>query len=149
MTTDDDRLTVLTPKLRQLFALWRAKSRGRAFPARGDFDPVELRFVLAHLFLVDHLPDGNEFRFRVYGTHLAEKERIDLTGKLVSDHPDGDHAIRVNRVLRWVQRRGRPWLAQEYFVVDQRPWRDAALCLPLGRDGGTVDMVLGGIEFIP
>lgn len=57
-------------RLRQLFAYWRSKRRGRAMPARADIDPTEIPWALAHIFLVDYAPaDG--FRYRLAGTDLS------------------------------------------------------------------------------
>jgi hypothetical protein len=45
--------TIINPRLQQLYASWLAKRGGRRFPARADFDPIELRFILGNLILVD------------------------------------------------------------------------------------------------
>jgi hypothetical protein len=104
-------------------------------------------WILGHLCLLEHLPDSDEFRFRVYGVQFVQKEGMDLTGKLMSDHPDRIHADRVNRALRHIRRTAEPWARHEDSTILGRPWSYTTLLLPLAADGATVDMVLAAAEF--
>lgn len=93
------------------------------------------------------MPDGDDFRFRIYGVQFVQKEGMDLTGRLMSAHPDGIHAARVIRLLRHVRRHARPWAGREETTIMGRPWSYATLLLPLAADGQAVDMILAGTEF--
>lgn len=137
----------VTPRLGQLYDYWLAKRGARSCPARRDIDPLELRWVLGHLCLLEHVPDGDDFRFRIYGVQFVQKEGMDLTGRLMSTHPDGIHAARVIRLMRHVRRNARPWASREQSTISGRPWSYASLLLPLATDGTDVDMILAGIEF--
>lgn len=138
---------VFTPRLARLYDYWLEKRGDRLCPGRCDIDPLDLRWILGHLCLLEHLPDGDEFRFRLYGVHFVQKEGMDLTGKLMSDHPDRVHAARVNRLLRHIRRNARPWAGHEQSTIAGRPWSYTSLMLPLAADGRTVDMILVATEF--
>lgn len=138
---------VVTPRLGRLYDYWQGKRGGRICPARRDIDPLEMRWAMGHLCLLDHVADTDDFRFRLYGVEFVRKEGMDLTGKLMSDHPDGIHAARVNRLLRHVRRSARPWAGHEESTILGRPWSYTSLILPLAADGETVDMILAGTDF--
>lgn len=141
-----DQLLGEHPKLAAMYAYWNRKRGQRRLPGRPDIDPIEMREFLSNLLLAENPPGSNDWRFRVYGTALAEKQGFDLTGKLMSQHPDPDHAARVNRVLCHIRREGKPWMTRDTRIVNNKPWRYAALFLPLSTDGTHVNMILGGVE---
>ncbi len=138
---------VVTPSLNRLYDYWRLKRGARACPGRRDVEPLELRWILGRLCLLEHVPRDDQFRFRVYGVEFVQKEGFDLTGRLMGDHPDRAHADRVTRVLRHVRRNARPWAGHEETTIMGRPWSHTTLLLPLAADGSTVDMILAGTEF--
>lgn len=138
---------VVTPPLARLYDYWLQKRGTRACPGRQDVDPLDLRWILGRLCLLEHVPAGDQFRFRVYGVEFVQKEGMDLTGRLMSDHPDQVHADRVVQVLRHVRRSARPWAGHEQTMILGRPWLHTTLLLPLAADGTAVDMILAGTEF--
>ena len=54
-------------------------------PPRQAIDPVALRRVLRHIFLVEHVPDRDDYRFRLAGTAVCSVMRMEVTGKLVTE----------------------------------------------------------------
>jgi hypothetical protein len=54
--------------LRRLLAYWQERRGARRFPARGDVDPVEFRYALGHVSMVDVVGDPPRFRFRLVST---------------------------------------------------------------------------------
>lgn len=62
---DESLLDVCSPLFTDLFKLWDGKRAGRVYPARGDFDPLELRPWLGRISLLDVLPGPPmDFRYR-------------------------------------------------------------------------------------
>ena len=49
--------------------------------------------------ILDYLPEQKDFRYRVYGTSIAQQSGFDMTGKLVSDfkRPVGDFFLDLYR----------------------------------------------------
>src|SRR5271154_6383357 len=79
---------IVHPSLRQLYDYWDEKRAGRAMPSRADLDPIEMRFAIGNVILVDVIegtPLG--FHIRLHGTNLSERVRYDLTGKMLDDLP--------------------------------------------------------------
>ena len=55
------------------------------FANRVHFDPFKLRRWLGYMMILDHLAAEDDFRYRMYGTRIAEFSGFDMTGRLVSD----------------------------------------------------------------
>src|SRR5579864_8138687 len=77
-----------TPNLRQLYAYWEGLRRSREFPARRDIDPLDFRYALGHVMLLDVFYQPLRFRFRLHGTALALRAGYDMTGKMADDLPN-------------------------------------------------------------
>ncbi len=76
--------------LQVLLAYWSGLPRGRNLPLACTVDPLEMRKALGYVMLLDVEDDGWDYRYRVYGTSIAERSGFDATGKLLSDlalHP--------------------------------------------------------------
>ncbi len=65
------------PSLRSLYDYWRARERPGALPGRRDIDPIEMKFMLGNLILVDveRAPAGQvtDFRYRLIGSNLVDR----------------------------------------------------------------------------
>ncbi|MGD8810110.1 MAG: PAS domain-containing protein, partial [Gammaproteobacteria bacterium] len=62
-----------------------------ALADRASFDVFQLRPWLGYIMILDAVPETDDFRYRMYGTRIAEQSGFDMTGKLVSafDSPVG------------------------------------------------------------
>src|SRR5690242_15534169 len=74
----------LNPRLLEFYALWRAKCHDGKLPGRADFSLEELRPYVGRIAILDVIDGGVDFRFRLYGTGIAEEYRGEMTGKSVS-----------------------------------------------------------------
>jgi len=134
-------------ELRRLYAYWQGKRAGRPMPAPTDIDPLELRFVVGNLTLVDVSHDPLRFRIRLHGTNLAERSGIDMTGKGEDDYPYPEFArFLVTRFTRAVEQQT-PLRERADLVLDGRSRRYEDLVLPLSRDGVRVDRLLVGVFY--
>ena len=139
---------VVDPLLQQLFRYWDAKRAGREMPARGDVDPLELRFILGQLILVDVLPETPpRFRIRLHGTDLARRAGYELTGKMLDELPSTEFRTLARRSFTTVVTTRAPFHSIRNRVLDSKPKRYEALMLPLSRDGDGVDMLLIGLRY--
>ena len=71
---------VMDARLGRLLALWHAKRGTRAMPGRADFSFEDFLPWVGHLALLDVVEAGEDFRYVLYGTRLAETFGFDLTG---------------------------------------------------------------------
>src|SRR5579875_1444071 len=81
-------LEIRSPLLARLAEDWEARRRGRLFPARPDFDVLDLGYILGRLSLVSVEPEPLCFRYRVHATDILWRHGYDLTGKALESHPD-------------------------------------------------------------
>ncbi len=78
------------PELRTLAAYWHARRAALdGLPHVNSIDPLEFRQALGYVMLLDAEADG-AFRYRLYGSRIAERAGFDLTGRTtreVKTHP--------------------------------------------------------------
>jgi hypothetical protein len=142
-------LAIQAPLLRRLHEDWQARRRGRPLPARADFDPLDLKYLMGKLLLVDVLREPLRFRFRLVGTELVKRAGIDLTGKMLDDYPDPEFREYMReRYGAAVTSRQPLGSVQSRLVLDGRVRRYEALLLPLANDGETVDMLMIGVVYL-
>lgn len=131
------------PALQRLYQGWNDRRRGREFPARADFDPIDLKYVLGDLALVDVLRDPLRFRFRIHPTNVVEKFGFDLTGKLVDEIPDRNHRLLCREHFEEVVKIRTPIVQiRPAMSTDYRFWNCEILALPLSNHGTDVDMLM-------
>jgi hypothetical protein len=136
--------TITDDSLRRLYQYWAGKRGGRRFPARRDIDPLDFAYVLGWVTLVDVTYRPTRFRFRLYGSELAHRIGIDLTGTYADQHPNREFGAMLHRSWQEVVDRGEPICVCYDRVVEGRkqPWE--ALRMPMSSDGNTIDMLLAG-----
>jgi len=69
--------------LRFLLDYWHAARATADMPPVNAIDPLALKPVLGNIIILDVLEDGADFRFRLFGTQVAEAARFDWTGSTV------------------------------------------------------------------
>lgn len=142
---------VANPDLHRLYDYWRARGASGRLPSRRDVDPLEMRFMLGNLLLIDVVRDPAapppRFRYRLVGANLVNTLGIEMTGRMLDDHPDPEFREVAKRVYRRVVEESRPTAVRRDTVVDGRVRRYEVVHLPLAADGATVDMILVGMRF--
>jgi hypothetical protein len=77
---------VAAAPLRALLDYWTALREGDCLPAAARIDPLGMRGALGYVMLVDVVDEGQDFRYRLYGSSLASASEHDMTGQLLSNH---------------------------------------------------------------
>ena len=139
---------VVDPLLQRLYRYWDEKRAGREMPVRDDVDPLDLRYILGQLILVDVLPEEpRRFRIRLHGSELARRAGYELTGKMLDELPTTEFRLLAQRSFTIAVETRRPFHSIRDRLLDNKPRRYEALMLPLSRDGGVVDMLLVGLRY--
>jgi hypothetical protein len=139
----DFRDSIEHPDLRTLYDYWNERRRGRRWPSRADINPLELKFALGNLSLIDVSPRSPpRFTFRLVGTLFSQRIGQDLTGKTVDDIPDAAYRAEITTVYRKMVETGEPSASLGERVFDGQPRRFETLRLPLSDDGRTVNMLM-------
>lgn len=136
-----------TPCLRQLYAYWDERRQGREFPARHDLDPLDFRYALGHLLLLDVLGEPLRFRFRLHGSLLTERAGYDMTGRLVEELPHPANRRMLIERCRMLVAERQPMAVVHERILGPRRFGYEAVWLPLAKDGHTIDMLLGGLVY--
>jgi hypothetical protein len=135
------------PILQQLQAYWEDKRGDRPYPGREDIDPLELRFIIGHLILVDIEPTPLRFRYRLFGTAIVQRQGFDMTGKYLEQHPWPELAAMARQTYLEVIDSGKPALIRRRGLVNNSYVDHQSLILPLGHS--RVEMLLSGVVFTP
>lgn len=135
------------PVLQKLRAYWDAKRGARPYPSRDDIDPMELRFILGSLILIDVEQDPLRFRYRLFGSEIARRQGFDMTGKYLDQHPWPELAAMALETYRQVLGTGLPAHIQRRGLVDGNTVNHISLVLPLGHT--QVEMLMAGVVFSP
>jgi hypothetical protein len=137
-----------SPDLRRLLADWERRRNGREFPARRDFEPWDIKYILGYLNIVDALYDPLRFRYRIFGSDLAFRLGIEMTGRFVHDYPVLEHREMVTRRYVDVVAERRPIAAlHDRRGQHHRLYSYESLVLPLSSDGTTIDTLMAGFAF--
>jgi len=131
-------------RLHALHAYWTAIRGGRRFPARADFDPIDIPALLPFVSLVEVREGTPRFVYRVMGTRLAELLRRDATGQAVGTgvKPEEIESVlsRYHRVaddgVAIYHRDRLQEEANDYTAIDR-------LMLPMGDRDDKVELILG------
>jgi hypothetical protein len=130
-------------RLGQLLEHWRGLARDGDLPSAETIDPTALVFILGWLMIIDPLAGGADFKYRLYGSSIAELTGRDLTGCNVSDSFP-DFAAFTSEVYRGAMQSRRPVLTRHTphrrIVVSR--WE--RLILPFAGSDGSVARFLVG-----
>jgi hypothetical protein len=144
------KIAINQPRLQRLYAYWLEKRGARAMPSRGDLDPLDIRFVMGDVVLVDVVNETPpRFRIRLHGTNLSERTNFDLTGKMLDEMPVPEFRDLSTRSFRKVVRTRAPLHALADRMIDGRTHRYEAIILPVSDDGEQVDRLMVCMIFEP
>lgn len=134
-------------RLRRLYNYWDGLRGSRICPSRREVDPIDIRFILGSLSLIDVLDCGADFRIRLHGTELARRSGRELTGMRVSDLPDDGFRQGAVAAFRQVAEMREPVRLRSERLLDNRPVPFECLVLPLSDDALTVDTLLNALVY--
>lgn len=121
---------------------WHEKRGDHALPSRADLDPMEFRYALGNVSLVDVLNDPLRFRFRMVASNIAARFDRGLTGTYVHNLPERENARLWDKVYRTVVRTREPHACVGEAVEDGVPRLYRAVVWPLASNHRDVDMLL-------
>jgi hypothetical protein len=131
---------------RRLYDDWENRRRDGRFPARADFDPLDLRYIIGNLSLLDVLRDPLRFRYRLHATNTTEWQGFDLTGKEIDDSPNIERRAPIKDHFAEVVARRTPLVRlHEWQTENYGTRRHEALVLPLASDGIMIDMIMSAV----
>lgn len=152
MILQDDTF-ILHPALKNLFRYWRSLSVNGSVPRRRDIDPIALRSMLSHLYLLDAGQAPDDLRYRLAGSLIVEGfgfepgglTRAEMRDRYVlpERYPEFDrtsaetHSIVVKGVVTYSHDHMTSY-TKDYLAY-------ARLNLPISEDGRTLSGIFGAI----
>lgn len=130
-------------RLRRLHDYWRQCCAGAAMPPRAAIDPLDFRYILGYVTLVEVEvePAPRRYRFRLDGSMLAMLSGMDYTGKYLDQLGMPDYIAFIAASYDRVVDRGRPYAYRKRGAFEKKTFDEETLILPLGR-GGTVEQLM-------
>lgn len=136
------------PVLRRLFGYWDEKRQDRPYPARHEVDPLDLRFALGRLILIEVEDGPLRFRYRLYGSEVARQMGFDLTGRYTDQHPSPEFGRTITQAYRDLVLNPAAQVVVRHSVMTDKLFHHHSLLLPLG-EGGRVTHILICVIFDP
>jgi hypothetical protein len=143
---DPAKPKIVDPLLDRLFGYWNKQRGFRLMPSRADIDPVEMRFILGHLMLIDVQRPPLEFRIRLQGTKFAWWVGGEFTGRMLDELPSPELRALAREYLTTVVETRAPFHNLGDRILDGIPRRFEVLILPLSGSSAAVDMLLGAVR---
>ena len=129
--------------VREFFLLWKSKCRAGRLPSRNDINPTEMPHLLPNIMLIDVIPPGTRFRYRLVGTGEVRHRGFDPTGKTLEEAYSGLDGDYCDGNYRYVASSGKhlfdtsPEPTARGNLVDTQ-----VIFVPLAGDGKTVDTIM-------
>ncbi len=136
-------MDVKSPSLQRFYRDWQTWRGVRAFPTRADIDPLNLRYILGNLSLVDALRDPLRFFFRIQGTASVDRTGFDLTGKTLDVMPnDTLRNIMHTNLIRALESRAPLLVFHESLSMYKVYGHLEVLVVPFSDDQSIIDMLV-------
>jgi hypothetical protein len=84
---DPDPATLTVPELAFLHDYWLKLPKIGALARFDALDPLNMRPALGNIMLLETDEAADDYRYRLYGSRVAEQSGFDLTGKCTRDLP--------------------------------------------------------------
>ena len=141
-------LPIQDPLIQKFYGYWAQKRGQRRFPGRLALDPIEFRYVLGDVVLIDARRPGADggslwdFRYRLIGARIAARDGYDMTGKSLDDLPEPEYRERIRSTWTEVCETGCPAHHIRDLLLDGRVRRYEVVVLPLAANGEDIDMLV-------
>ena len=139
---------IADPEIRRFVAYWRERRGGHAYPSRDAIDPLDFRYVLGDVVLIEAQRATNgsahpwSFRYRLIGANVVARDGYDLTSKTLDDLPEPEYRERVRTTWLEVCETGAPVYYERELWLDHRMRCYAVVVMPLARNGREIDMLI-------
>lgn len=128
-----------------LLDYWHDLPRVEDLPLANAVDALSLGPALGDVMLLDVIDQGQDFRYRVYGSKIAEGANFDMTGRLTSEIQTSRYvSIFFLAIYRAAMIRREPVYTRHNPPVEVSAKTWDRLILPLAGKSGPVERILVG-----
>ncbi|MDY0874184.1 PAS domain-containing protein [Dongia rigui] len=125
--------TLQDQRLIRLLAYWQQKCLGRLMPSPADIEPLEFKFILGYVTLVDIETAPRRYFFRLDGSILASLSGMDYTGKYLDQLGLPEYCDFVAATYDRVIDGRRPYAYRKRGAFDKASFSEETIILPLGK----------------
>ena len=122
-------------RLRRLLEYWNTLRGEAAMPPKAAIDPIDFRYILGFVTLVDVEPAPRRYHFRLDGSILARLSGMDYTGRYLDDLGMPDYIDFIAAGYDRVVDGGKPYAYRKEADFDAKSFDEETLILPLGAGG--------------
>nr|WP_298684680.1 PAS domain-containing protein [uncultured Dongia sp.] len=148
-----DDAFVQHPSLKTLFWYWRSLSIGGAIPLRRHIDPIALRSILPHLYILDAGATPDDLRYRLAGSLIVQGFGFEPAGltraEIRQRHVTTERQADFNQTSQETHRivsAGVVAYSHDHMTSYTKDYLAyARLNLPISEDGRTLTGVFGAI----
>ena len=139
---------IVDPEIRRFVDYWEEKRGGAGYPARAALDPLDFKYVLGDVVLIEvRGPDAEDaqrwrFRYRLIGSNVVARDGYDLTGKTLDELPEPEYRECIRTTWTAVCETGRPAHFVRRLTLDRRLRCYEVVVLPLAGNGTDIDMLI-------
>jgi hypothetical protein len=126
----------------RLYLYWLKCRGAKQFPSRDDIDPIDFRFALGRVSLIDVLEQPRRYRYRLVGTMVTDHLGYEMTGKFLDQLPESQVRAYLDQLYGSVVAQRVPIHEGGQTVLDGRLWKYESLVLPLSSEGQAVDLLM-------
>jgi hypothetical protein len=145
MTTSAFQSQIRSLILRRLVDHWDRMRQARRMPARRDFDPLDVRYALGFLSLIEVHRQPMRFYFRLDGTKQVELFGIDCTRRYLDEAMPAQHARMAAQSYGAVVEGREPRFHRRKIQFHERIIDYEVVILPFSEDDEQVNILLTGI----
>jgi hypothetical protein len=147
---DDVLARIRSPKVAQLLRYWHGLRGGRAFPARADVNPDEIKALLPHIMITSISYQPFRVLYRLVGTEIVHWAGLDFTNRFADELVFDDDGRDWTDYYRAAIDARKPGHGLTDWIVQSRMplWVEALIC-PLSSDGRTIDRCLAIEDYEP
>ena len=145
---DPAGLAEASEDVKRFYAYWQARRGTKRFPAREDVDPVDFKFALGRVSLIDVIDGPRRYRYRLASTSTTKHLGYELTGKYTDEIPEKELRSHLEHLYDETVSTAAPVYAKEKATFDGRLWESEMLMLPLSSDGRRINMIMSFRESV-
>ncbi len=148
---DEGFLETCHAHIRQVYAIWKGLVQEGRLPSKQAIDPAKFKEFLPFIILVEVVPPGPRFRYRLVGTGEVEHRGNNPTGKFLEEAHSGPDADYCDGNYRYVSENAKPLFDSTPELTTKGNQVDSeVIFLPFATDGRTVDTIMAfGVVDLP
>ena len=129
---------------RIIWSYWQELRQNDDIASYSNIDPIAFNKAIGYVLLLEPNRDNSDFKYRVYGSAVANRLGLEMNGKWVSEFKSDRKYLSLAQYPKTIELR-RP-LYSEHFT-DDGPFSKTHWCrliLPMQNSKGEIDRILVG-----